>query len=1024
MAAIAKPSTKRGSPTRGRPSREAGPDLASSSASAKKDERDQDEDGPPVDPVAAALGHSTSLRPVLEMNWPDSDLPYLAPNLALALRGAALRAGQRADAPFQVTAADLLAATLALPLVRSGVWTEAVSRSLPDLGRAAVGLVDVAALKSWRLAAGGKAGKLTGQILRWDAVALLAQASVLRKETNIVHPSIGLRHVCFAALFDREGHRALEELGLLGEGIGSVAEAFGAAIQTKDPKRSPRRYGDDMRAWDAVIQRAGGQRLLIAPRPRSGFLADTVADGDARATEAGPPDPLGTAIDAQALADLVLLESARPPLAIGLFGSWGSGKSTLMRRLQQEIRRQIAEEREGKGPPDLTPETRRVGNVAQLEFNAWSFADSKNLWASLTAEVFEQLKAGGDAMPHGRGERLVQEVAEKLASQSGGVEAARASAETLQKGIEELEAQAHAKSLASAAAPVEAVSKLVADDAPALETRLKEVLSDKEAAISLDSHDTRAGKAWWLLRRMYPLWLRLLLPVAAAVFAGAVVALVFVPQLQQWWGWATAALAPILSVATMVGIPLVRALRAAGRYDELVHRRKADLAREVGELRGQIEVQKAELERTRRDEERRAATAATLAETKGQPARLLQYLLSESADIQSIRSQVGLMATVRRCFETLDELIGLQCAAAVQARAKPTAKKRRKAASEPPPIERIILYIDDLDRCSADQVIKVLEAIHLLLAFKCFVVIVAIDARWLRRSLLLNHPQFQHIESLEARHDGIDEDLTDEDEEYGRPSPSDYLEKIFQIPFWVRPLTPSTADGPSAYTRYIDQLIGSPEGDGQAEQKGADDAKGGAAPRAASGFKPIDPAEPEEAYRPRAARVQLGETEHRLLRQLGPLAAKSPRAVKRLVNIYRLIRAGFSQDEEAAFLGAGSAEIPRSCYVLFALALDAAMAVKSISDIRESMALFSDNAWSKIRLDPNLLGGPSPFDAVQSMQDKKAFDGLHRPLAAAGRLPGFVAALKVLKAADPDGPDRRQIERAFGLTQRYSFRAA
>ena len=32
-------------------------------------------------------------------------------------------------------------------------------------------------------------------------------------------------------------------------------------------------------------------------------------------------------------------------------------------------------------------------------------------------------------------------------------------------------------------------------------------------------------------------------------------------------------------------------------------------------------------------------------------------------------------------------------------------------------LERIILYIDDLDRCSDDKVMEVLEAVHLLMAF-------------------------------------------------------------------------------------------------------------------------------------------------------------------------------------------------------------------------------------------------------------------------------------------------------------------
>ncbi|MGH3928616.1 MAG: P-loop NTPase fold protein [Pseudonocardiaceae bacterium] len=38
-----------------------------------------------------------------------------------------------------------------------------------------------------------------------------------------------------------------------------------------------------------------------------------------------------------------------------------------------------------------------------------------------------------------------------------------------------------------------------------------------------------------------------------------------------------------------------------------------------------------------------------------------------------------------------------------------------------PQIDRIIIYIDDLDRCPPQRVVEMLEAIHLLLAVELFV---------------------------------------------------------------------------------------------------------------------------------------------------------------------------------------------------------------------------------------------------------------------------------------------------------------
>ncbi|MEZ5024500.1 MAG: P-loop NTPase fold protein [Chitinophagales bacterium] len=42
-------------------------------------------------------------------------------------------------------------------------------------------------------------------------------------------------------------------------------------------------------------------------------------------------------------------------------------------------------------------------------------------------------------------------------------------------------------------------------------------------------------------------------------------------------------------------------------------------------------------------------------------------------------------------------------------------------------VERIVLYIDDLDRCPPKKVVEVLQAIHLILAFPLFVVVVGVD---------------------------------------------------------------------------------------------------------------------------------------------------------------------------------------------------------------------------------------------------------------------------------------------------------
>jgi len=107
------------------------------------------------------------------------------------------------------------------------------------------------------------------------------------------------------------------------------------------------------------------------------------------------------------------------------------------------------------------------------------------------------------------------------------------------------------------------------------------------------------------------------------------------------------------------------------------------------------------------------------------PGRQLMRFLRERATGEDYRRHLGLVSLVRRDFEQLSELLT----------AAPSDDR------ELPKIDRIVLYIDDLDRCRADRVIEVLEAVHLLLAFPLFAVVVAVDPRWLRQSLLDHYPR-------------------------------------------------------------------------------------------------------------------------------------------------------------------------------------------------------------------------------------------------------------------------------------------
>ena len=142
---------------------------------------------------------------------------------------------------------------------------------------------------------------------------------------------------------------------------------------------------------------------------------------------------------------------------------------------------------------------------------------------------------------------------------------------------------------------------------------------------------------------------------------------------------------------------------------------------------------------------------------------LAKFILARS-EAGDYRKHLGLISTIRQDFENLSRL--LQIASS--------------ETSQTATVERIILYIDDLDRCPSDRVVDILEAIHLLLAFDLFVVVVGVDPRWLMHSL---EEKFSAFSEGPAYNHAEEQDWI--------TTPQDYLEKIFQIPFALRKMSPT-----------------------------------------------------------------------------------------------------------------------------------------------------------------------------------------------------------------------------------------
>jgi hypothetical protein len=393
-----------------------------------------------------------------------------------------------------------------------------------------------------------------------------------------------------------------------------------------------------------------------------------------------------------------------------------------------------------------------------------------------------------------------------------------------------------------------------------------------------------------------------------------------------------AAIAVLTSVAVTIR-PVVAAVSSGLDWAESALRRKEQLEQgfRANQTRRQVELE-ATLKALAANEHslatQLAEATARVAEAKAEEddlraGRRLHRFLQERSGSGDYRSHLGLISLLHQDLKQLSTLLLLA----------QEDKDDRKGDGELPRIDRIILYVDDLDRCPPTRVVDVLQAMNLLLALPLFVVVVGVDPRWLLRSLqrhyraLLTTPSAQRAAS--------------EDVSHWASTPQNYLEKIFQIPFALAPMTGAGfaqlvddlavgRKGPHAGQQQIegsaiggdlDKAIQSHSGqsensrtetvspetrnaDGPSEQtKTPSTVPGGRSGTDAdtSGQRTRNLAEPD----PNPAGLTLTDHEIQFIQALAPMVS-TPRAAKRLVNIYRMIRSTQTVGGPSSFLNVSS----------------------------------------------------------------------------------------------------------------------
>lgn len=795
------------------------------------------------------------------------------------------------------------------------------------------------------------------------ASGLLAHAGHVAGQTGSA--LVGPRHLVAALLLRQDVADMLADRGV---DVAPILTALPGLITSLFPEDL-----DKLTDW----------RQILLPPPVQ--VATTRPDMVPDDRDPRPNDRLGLRQFANGIGALIAAENQKPPLSIAVFGAWGSGKSYFMRMIQWAVKDYA--EREAMAPSTPPVFKRRV---VPIWFNAWHYVEG-NLWASLMHAILTGLQK--EFAPKGEPSRFdnvlgklkLHEAAEFAAKAE--LRAAEGRVQEAQAALAQAIAETDKRRLAERHVPsandvinevwgmtLESLHPTGSGDPGAWVTSITEsaesaanylgrsdlarnltslgnaangavdtgkALAEKVGAIQELLDEVRASGArgasvlGWLAQAGFSATERGALRERVALMFGG---LLLVTIVLSHWGVDLAAMvtaittviAPLVAgLATLItwgrthvakatrAFAVLEALRK--RVEQTQHQRLAEA--DASLLAARRATAEAEAERSRRQAELNAAQAAVAQAQKdvreaSSAERMMRFVAERLAD-GGYQRHLGLIHMIRQDMEGLGDILNN------------ISPAEAGVDGLQQPVQRIVLYIDDLDRCPPQRVVEVLEAVHLLLAFPLFVVVVGVDIRWVSQALLTRYP------GQLGRKDSI-------------ASPTDYLEKVFQIPFWLPDMSPDSG-------RRLLALAIDPAGQGDAPPKPptqitppteavkppatpSELTGGTTAPSAPVETTPAIETPPPEVIAAAEARavaeaLNLGGTEREHILDMAEAVGISPRRTVRFANLYRLLKATLSSAERRDFvLDDGKAGTYRGAVILLALSTGAPEATRTLID--------------------------------------------------------------------------------------------
>jgi hypothetical protein len=680
------------------------------------------------------------------------------------------------------------------------------------------------------------------------------------------------------------------------------------------PSLSSRDTGIQLQDWILSAAKSG-----FAEGP-PGYHAEFCGLGQGTTT-----DNLGINDYVGRFAELIALRETKLPLAIGLFGNWGAGKSHFMNLLDSRLQQLSAREK------SLSPaQGQWCKEIVPVYFNAWHYFDT-NLWASLVSHIFESLferLRGKEGNP-------LEKIQLLLAKASGTT--ARAAEQQVEAKLEREKAE---KELA--AAKIDAVRKQtffrglidgldhllpevskrqineeardLIGNAGAIQT-LEELERAFEQAQGLTGRCRAAFRKFWQPKgRAWRLgWLTgtILVPMIFVYLAAP-----YIPLLQAWKEALGLHLTMILTglgpVVLWFGRYLSRAKSQIDKIENWIKQasEKQMLEKETPTVRAaNVAVITAEAREHTAEAElieaRAIETKLKLEAVSLLPEHRLRRFIEERAHSNDYRGQLGLVSLARRDFAQLSLLFADKTAPVPNLNGEDLLALELARSS----VDRIVLFVDDLDRCQTAKVVEILQAVHLLLAFPLFAVVVGVDQRCLRQSLTT---EFRGLVTDNLRPPAANEGALE------GATALDYLEKIFHIPFHLPPMAEAgfgrfidgltTSTRPASETAIVDEIkrpdsvLTTPATQKIPPPSSLETLDPITENKVFGALPPAPIRSATESTIKTVGSVPLHAWEISALRDYHGLIA-TPRAGVRFVNTYRLVRAGVPASEWIEFCG-------------------------------------------------------------------------------------------------------------------------